>query len=79
MLACRNTEENKMFKTLYNKYIPAIGKMRLFQKFAVGILVFYMGLMLFVTVYAHLRRSGNTGLDMAKIHKMRLEAQKKEF
>jgi hypothetical protein len=64
--------------TASGKYMSLLAKMRWFQKFAVGMLVFYMGLMLYVTVYAHLRHSGNTGLDMGKIHQIRLEAQKQK-
>lgn len=49
-------------------------KMR-FQKIIIGILILFSGLMLIVTTFAYSRRSGNTGIDMAKIHLMRHAAQ----
>jgi hypothetical protein len=42
--------------------------MKLFQKAAVAIMIFYFGLMFFVAIYAHLKPSGSTGMDMMKIH-----------
>jgi len=51
--------------------------MRLFQKAAMAILIFFMSLMLYVTVHAHLRKSGNTGIDMGKIQLLRYHAQHK--
>lgn len=44
-----------------------------FQVFAVTTVAAFMGLMIFVTVVAYTRRSGQTGLDMGKIQKMRYE------
>jgi hypothetical protein len=54
-----------------------IAKWRLFQKAAVGILVLYFGLMLYVTVIAHMRKSGSTGMDMGQVQLLRAEALKK--
>lgn len=34
-------------------------------------LLLFMGMLTFVTVTAYQRKSGNTGLDMGKIHLMR--------
>ena len=34
-------------------------------------LIIFMGVMLFATVYAYSRKSGNTKMDMGKIHKIR--------
>ena len=45
-------------------------RMKLFQKAAVAIFCFYMGLMIFVTIFAYTRRSGVTGMDMMKIQQM---------
>lgn len=47
----------------------------LFPKAAIAILIFFMSLMLYVTVHAHLRKSGNTGIDMGKIQLLRYHAQ----
>ncbi len=43
-------------------------RIKLFQKTATGILVFFFGMMILVTIVAHLRQSGSTGMDMMKIH-----------
>lgn len=52
---------------------------KLFQKAALSILIFFMSLMLFVTILAHTRRhSGVTGLDMGKIQQMRYEQSLKQ-
>jgi hypothetical protein len=45
--------------------------MKLFQKTAIAILAFFMGLMIYVTIIAHTRRSGITGIDTARIQQMR--------
>lgn len=50
-------------------------RMRLFQKAAMAVLIFFMSLMLYVTVHAHLRKSGNTGIDMGRVQLMRYHAQ----
>lgn len=52
-------------------------RMKLFQKIALAILSFYMGMMILVTVVAHTRRSGSTGMDMMKIQQG-LKAKKAE-
>lgn len=46
-------------------------RIKWFQKTATGIVVLFMGLMLLVVIVAYSRRSGNTGLDMAKIYQIR--------
>ncbi len=51
--------------------------MRLFPKIAIAILCLYFGLMLFVAVIAHTRKSGNTGMDMGQVQRMRFESQNK--
>lgn len=43
-------------------------RMKLFQKAVIAIFCFFMGMMILVTVVAHTRRSGSTGMDMMKIH-----------
>jgi hypothetical protein len=48
---------------------------RIFRKSAIGIMVLFFGMMLLVTVTAYSRRSGSTGLDMAKIQKIRYESK----
>lgn len=45
-----------------------------FQVFAVAIVSAFMALMIFVTIVAYARQSGQTGLDMGKIQKMRYES-----
>lgn len=47
---------------------------RLFQKVATGILVIFLGIMVFVTVVAHSRPSGSTRQDMAQAQLLRNEA-----
>ncbi|MBA2368575.1 MAG: hypothetical protein H0V82_06085 [Candidatus Protochlamydia sp.] len=39
-----------------------------------GVLTLFFSLMLYVTIIAFTRRSGSTGLDMAKMQKIRYEA-----
>lgn len=46
-------------------------KMRLFQKAATGIFVVFMGILIFVTVYAHMRPSGSTRQNMAQAQLLR--------
>lgn len=53
-------------------------RMRLFQKAATAILAFFMGMMVLVTIVAHTRRSGSTGMDMMKIQQMQLEDKQKK-
>lgn len=45
-----------------------------FQLSAIAIVATFMLLMVFVTFVAYTRRSGQTGLDMGKIQKMRYES-----
>lgn len=45
-----------------------------FQKSAIAVLMTFMGILIYVVIIAYSRRSGNTGLDMAKIQEMRQEA-----
>lgn len=54
-----------------------IRRLKLFQKMATAIFLFFMGLMLLVSIVAFTRRSGHTGLDMAKVQKMRYESANK--
>lgn len=42
-------------------------RMKLFQKAAIAIFSFFMGMMILVTIVAHARHSGSTGMDMMKI------------
>lgn len=44
-----------------------------FKAVAIAIFSTFMGLMLFVTIVAYVKTSGRTGLDMAKVQKMRYE------
>lgn len=48
-----------------------LAKTRWFQKAVVGVFCLFMGMIVIVIVVAYSRRSGNTGLDMAKIQKIR--------
>lgn len=50
-------------------------RFKLFQKVAVSIFIFFVGLMVFVGFKAYSRQSGSTGLDMGKVQKMRAEAR----
>lgn len=45
-----------------------------FKFIAYGTLLFFMGLLVLVSFTAYTRKSGNTGLDMAKIHLLRAKA-----
>lgn len=47
-----------------------------FKCLVAGVLMLFIGLLVFVTLTAYTRKSGNTGLDMAKIHLLRLNADK---
>lgn len=61
--------------------IQVLGKMRIFQKVATGVLLIFMGLMLLVTVVAYSRTSGATRQDMSQAHFIRqqvLQPQKIE-
>ena len=46
-----------------------------FKLVVLSTLVLFMGMLGFVTFKAYARKSGNTGLDMGKIHLMRIPAQ----
>lgn len=48
-------------------------RLPIFQISAVAIFSAFMGLMVFVTFIAFNRKSGQTGLDMGKVQKMRYE------
>jgi hypothetical protein len=52
-------------------------KIRWFQMVASGVLILFLSIIAFVIMIAYTRRSGSTGLDMAKIQQIRYEAQKK--
>ena len=45
-----------------------------FQFVSNGILALFLGILLYVCFIAYTRHSGSTGLDMAKIQKMRYDA-----
>lgn len=49
-------------------------KSRWFQKSFIAIFVLFMGMFILVVITAYSRRSGNTGLDMAKIQFLRSPA-----
>lgn len=50
-------------------------KFRWFQIVAILTFSIFMGLLVFVTLSAFGRRSGNTGIDMAQIQQMRAKAE----
>ena len=52
-----------------------IKKLKLFQKAAMGTMIIFFGMMGLVIVAAYSRKSGSTGLDMAKVQQMRYEAR----
>jgi hypothetical protein len=52
-----------------------IKQLPFFQLFAAATFLAFMGLMAFVTIVAYARPSGQTGLDMGKIQKMRYESK----
>lgn len=64
----QNSLECKEKKSHWIKRVPY------FQISAVAIVCAFMGLMIVVTTIAFSRRSGQTGLDMGKIQKMRYES-----
>lgn len=49
-------------------------RFKIFQKVAIGIFLFFMGLMCLVFIVAMQRTSGSTGLDMSKVQQMRSKA-----
>lgn len=49
-------------------------KFPIFQISAAAVFLAFMGVMLFVTLTAYARRSGQTGLDMGKVQKMRYQS-----
>ena len=50
-------------------------RFKLFQKAVVAVTALFFGLMGLVIIAAYTRHSGSTGLDMAKIQKMRYDSQ----
>jgi len=52
-------------------------RMKIFQKVVIAIFTFFMSMMILVTVFAHTRRSGSTGMDMMKIQQMLRDTNKK--
>ncbi len=53
--------------------MPNLDKYKWFQKTVIAIACVFFGLMVLVTVLAYSRPSGTTGLDMAKVQKMRYD------
>ncbi len=51
--------------------LPNYSKFKIFQKSALFILIFFMGLMVYVTAIAMVRKSGSTHLDMGKVQQLR--------
>jgi len=49
---------------------------KVFQKMVIGVTATFFGMMVLVVLVAYSRRSGSTGLDMAKIQKLRYQSQK---
>lgn len=50
-------------------------KLRLFRKAATATLIIFFGVMACAVVFAYSRQSGSTGLDMAKVQKMRYQSR----
>jgi|GEM_PF-2115704 len=55
--------------------LPFFKRFKIFQKVAIGIFLFFMGLMCLVFVVAMKKTSGSTGLDMSKVQMLRSKAQ----
>lgn len=53
-------------------------RIKLFQHAVIAIFVFFMGMMVLVTIVAHARRSGVTGLDMGKVQLLRYASKSAE-
>lgn len=49
--------------------------MRGFKFYAFSTLFIFMGMLIFVTATALVRKSGNTGWDMAKVHLLRFKVR----
>lgn len=47
---------------------------RIFQKAAIGILIVFFGMMIFVAIVAHMRLSGSTRQDMTEAQRLRKES-----
>lgn len=56
--------------------MSTITRLKLFQKAVIAIFSFFMGLMILVTIVAHTRRSGSTGMDMMKIQAYQIDKSK---
>lgn len=52
-------------------------KMRIFPKFAYGVLALFSGIMVMVTIVAYSRQSGSTRQDMVQAQQVRQEAMKR--
>lgn len=55
-----------------------LARIRFFQKSVVCVAVFFLGLMFWVAVVAHTKRSGSTGMDMGSIQKIRFQEDLKK-
>jgi len=52
-----------------------MNNLKIFQKLVVLIFLVFIGILIYVVVFAHTRQSGVTGLNMSDIREMRLNAQ----
>lgn len=51
---------------------------RVFQKLLILIFLLFIAILVFVLIYAHNRKSGQTGLNMSRVQEMRIEASKEK-
>ena len=58
--------------------LPFFIRIKFFQKVAIAIFLFFMGLMCLVFIVAMQRTSGSTGLDMSKVQQLRAKAYRTE-
>ena len=53
--------------------------MKWFQKVATGVFCLFIGLLILVVVVAYSRPSGSTGMDMAKVQKIRYDSDTRQI
>jgi len=80
-LACFNLADKIIFTFNFKVFmtLPFFIRIKLFQKVAIAIFLFFMGLMCLVFIVAMQRTSGSTGLDMSKVQQLRAKAYRTEI
>ena len=53
-----------------------VQQFRIFQKLLILIFLLFIGILIYVLIYAHIKKSGVTGLSMSHIQEMRMGQNK---